>query len=173
VKALIPEIATERLRLRGHLTCDLDASAAMWGSPEVTRFISGRPSSREESWRRLLHYAGHWTLMGFGYWLIEERVGGRFVGEGGFADFQRNLGAEFDSPEHGWALAPWAQGQGYALEATQAMIAWGETHFRRSDFFCIIAPVNAPSLKLAAKLGYAERTRTLYHGEPTVILRRL
>lgn len=144
----------------------------MWALPEVTRFISGRVASREDSWRRVLLYAGQWALLGYGYWLIEERAGGRFVGEGGFADFQRNLGPELDSPEQGWALAPWAQGQGYAHEATTAMISWGEAHFKRRDFFCIIAPDNAPSLKLAAKLGYEERARTLYHGEPTVLLKR-
>jgi RimJ/RimL family protein N-acetyltransferase len=165
-------LTTERLRLRGHRVADFDACAALWSAPEVVRFISGRPSTREETWGRMLRYAGHWALLGFGYWLIEERQSGRFVGEGGFADFQRGLGAGFDTPEQGWALAPWAHGQGFAREATTAMIAWAEAHFGRRDFFCLIAPDNAPSLKLAAKLGYEERARTLYHGEPTVLLKR-
>lgn len=169
---MVPELTTERLRLRGHRVQDLGSTASMWASPAVTRFIGGRPSSREDSWRRMLLYAGHWAQLGFGYWLIEERESGRFVGEGGFADFQRGLGAGFDTPEQGWALAPWAHGQGFANEAATAMIAWAEAHFQRRDFFCLIAPGNAPSLKLAAKLGYEERVRTLYHGEPAVLLKR-
>ena len=77
--------------LRGHTAADLDAIAAMWADPEVTRHITGVPSTREESWARLLRYAGLWPLLGFGYWLVEDRATGRFLGEVGFANFQRDI----------------------------------------------------------------------------------
>lgn len=169
---MTPTIETERLRLRGHSLGDFDAVAILWADPAVVRYISGKPSTREESWSRLLRYVGHWALLGYGYWLIEERQSGRFLGEGGFADFQRGLGAGFETPEQGWALAPWAHGQGFAHEATAAMIIWAEPYFQRRDFFCLISPDNGPSLKLAAKLGYREVASTLYKGEPTVLMKR-
>jgi hypothetical protein len=37
-------------------------------------------------------YIGHWALMGFGYWVIEEKATGEFVGDVGFADFKRFAG---------------------------------------------------------------------------------
>jgi RimJ/RimL family protein N-acetyltransferase len=86
----IPVVETERLVLRGHRRDDLADCVGMWGDPEVTRHIGGRPSTDEEVWARLLRYLGHWQVMGFGYWIVHERASGRFVGEVGFADSDRH-----------------------------------------------------------------------------------
>src|SRR5262245_46553463 len=169
---MVPVIETERLRLRGHTVEDFEALAAMWGDPAVVRFISGKPFTREESWARLLRYPGHWALMGYGFWAIEEKAGGAFIGEGGFADFKRDVDPPIEAPEQGWALAPAAHGKGYAFEAVSAMIGWGEGHFARRDFACLISTENAPSLKLAGKVGYREYARTTYKGDASVLLRR-
>jgi len=169
---MVPVIETERLRLRGHALRDFDACAAMWAEPDVVRFISGKPSTREESWGRFLRYPGHWQMLGHGFWLIEEKGTGAFVGEGGFGTFKRDMEPAFEAPEMGWALMPTMHGKGYANEAVTAMIAWGEPHFGRSDFVCMISPGNAPSLGLAAKHGFREYTRTSYKGEPSVLSQR-
>jgi RimJ/RimL family protein N-acetyltransferase len=170
---LVPVVETDRLRLRGHALSDFEASAAMWADENVTRYIGGRPSTREDSWRRFMAFPGHWHLLGYGFWLIEERDTGAYVGDGGFADFKRALGPHsFDAPEQGWALLPAMQGKGYATEAAQAMIAWAEQRFSRRDFVCMIAPENTPSLRVAEKLGYRECARADYKGEPAVLLRR-
>ncbi|MBL8545889.1 MAG: GNAT family N-acetyltransferase [Hyphomonadaceae bacterium] len=169
---MIPVIETERLRLRGHELRDFDASAAMWADPDVVRFISGKPSSREDSWGRFLRYLGHWQALGHGFWLIEDKATGAFIGEGGFASFKREIEPPLDSYEQGWALSSSAQGKGYGFEAMNAAIGWGEKHFGRSDFVCIIAPDNAPSHSLAHKLGYREYGRGRYKGETSVMLRR-
>ncbi len=63
----------------------------MWADPEVTRYIGGKPLTEEESWARLLRYVGHWSLLGFGYWVVEEKTTGNFIGEVGFADYKRDL----------------------------------------------------------------------------------
>ena len=36
----------------------------------------------------------------------------------------------------------------------------------------LIDPANAPSLRLAEKVGYREYARTTYHGDPTILLER-
>lgn len=170
---MIPVLETERLLLRGHTLPDFDASAAMWGDTDVTRFIGGKPSTREESWARMLRYPGLWALTGFGFWLIEEKATRRFVGEGGFADFKREIEPSFNGePEQGWALARWAHGQGFAQEAMSAAVKWGDAHFGATPFVCMIAPENTASLRLADRLGYCEYARTTYKGAPTVLLRR-
>jgi RimJ/RimL family protein N-acetyltransferase len=79
----IERIETHRLILREHTLEDFDALHAMWSEPAVCRHIIGRPSTREEAWSRLLRYSGHWRLLGYGYWAVEERVTGDFVGEMG------------------------------------------------------------------------------------------
>lgn len=168
----IPVLETERLRLRGHEMPDFDSSAAMWADERVTRFIGGKPSAREDSWRRFMTFSGHWKLLGFGYWLIEEKATGAYVGDGGFGNFKRGLPELGDTPEQGWALMPAMHGKGYATEAVRAMLAWAEPHFGRADFVCMIAPENTPSHRVAEKAGYREFKRTEYKGEPAVLLRR-
>jgi len=169
---MIPVLETERLRMRGHAVSDLDSVAAMWGDPAIVRHITGKPSTREESWARLTRYAGHWALMGYGFWLIEEKATGRFVGEAGFADFKREMEVPFGAPEQGWSLASWAQGQGFASEAIAAQLVWAEAHFERVPFVCMIAPENAPSIRLAERHGYREFARSPYKGEPSILFRR-
>jgi RimJ/RimL family protein N-acetyltransferase len=168
-----PPIDTARLALRGHRPADLAESAALWADPIVIRHIGGRPFTREESWTRLLRYAGHWALLGFGYWVVRERATGRFVGEVGLADYRRDMTPSFEgTPEAGWVLAPWAHGQGFAGEAVAAALAWIDGVLRAPRTVCIIDPDNAASLRVAARAGYREQVRTTYKGEPTVLLER-
>jgi RimJ/RimL family protein N-acetyltransferase len=170
----IPVIETERLRLRGHRVEDFAACAAMWADPAVTRHISGRAFTAEESWAKLVRYVGHWALLGYGFWAIEERASGRFAGEAGFADFRRDIEPSLaGTPEIGWVLAPWAHGQGFATETVRAAVAWGDSHFGAGvRTACIIAPENLVSIRVAGKCGYRETARTTYKGEPTILFHR-
>ncbi|HWK46699.1 MAG TPA: GNAT family N-acetyltransferase [Stellaceae bacterium] len=168
----VPTIETERLVLRGHRAADLDACAAMWGDAEVTRFIGGKPFARDDVWARLLRYVGHWSLLGFGYWAIDEKAGGAFVGELGFADFKRDITPALDVPELGWVLAPRAQGRGYATEAVRAVLAWGDRHLPATQTVCLIRPDNLPSIRVARKTGFQEANRLLLKGQPILLFSR-
>ena len=168
-----PVIATERLTLRAHRVEDFAACAALWADPGVVRHIGGRPFSAEETWTKLLRYAGLWPLLGFGYWAIEEKATGGFVGELGFADFKRDIEPTLgDRPELGWALASRVHGRGYATEAVSAVLAWGDAELGRRQTVCLISPDNLPSLRVAARAGYRELQRTTYKGQPTIIFAR-
>jgi len=166
----VPAIETERLLLRGHCVEDFADCLALWSDPEVTRFIGGKPSTPEEVWARLLRYAGHWSLLGFGYWVVTERATGRFLGEVGFADFRREIEPSLEGvPEIGWVLTPQGHGRGYATEAARAALAWGDAQFGRARTACIIAPENAASIRVAVKCGYREFRRTTYKDRPTIM----
>lgn len=159
--------------MRGHRVEDFADCSSLWTDPEVTRFIGGKPSTQEEVWARLLRYAGHWSLLGFGYWVVTEKDTGRFLGEVGFADFRREIEPSLDDmPEMGWVMAPHSHGKGYATEAVQAAIAWGETHFDGRRMACIIAPENGPSLRVAEKCGFRELQHTTYKDKPTIMFVR-
>lgn len=144
----------------------------MWADPVVTRHF-GRPFAEEESWTRLLRYVGHWALLGFGYWVVEEKATGSFAGEVGFANYKRDLESPLrDAPEIGWVFAARHHGRGYATEAARAAIAWGDAHFGRSQTTCIIHPENLPSIRVAEKCGYRELQLTAYKGQPTLVFVR-
>jgi len=172
----VPVLETERLKLRGHRLDDFVSSAAMWADPIVTRYF-GKTLHEEEAWTRFLRYVGHWALLGFGYWVVEERVTGNFVGEIGFADYKRNIeSAVRIAPEIGWVLASQSHGKGYATEAVRAAVAWGDQYFgstfRVHRTTCLIHPENLPSIRVAEKCGYREFERTTYKDHPTIVFVR-
>ena len=168
-----PVIETGRLRLRSHRPEDFVNCARMWADPVVTRYIGGKPLTKEEVWARVLRYVGHWSWLGFGYWVVEEKTSGRFLGEVGFADYKREIELATDGvPEIGWVLDPVGHGQGYATESVRAAINWGDGRFGSIQTICLIAPDNSASIRVATKCGYKEILQTVYKGENTIIFAR-
>ncbi len=80
-QGLVMTIETARLVMRPHRVDDFDASAAMGTDPDVVRHVSGVPSTREQSWSRVLRNRGDWTLLNYGCWVGGERETVEFVGE--------------------------------------------------------------------------------------------
>jgi RimJ/RimL family protein N-acetyltransferase len=166
----IPVIETERLKMRGHSIEDASKVTALWSNPEVTRYIGGKQLTAEECWSRLLRYVGHWSLLGFGYWILEEKATGDFVGEVGFSDYRRNVEPEIGAvPEVGWVLIPPKHGMGYATEAVHAVLDWGRGHFGPSPVACLIHPDHRASIRVAHKCGFKERQLGMYKGNPVLI----
>jgi RimJ/RimL family protein N-acetyltransferase len=169
-----PLLETARLRLRQFCADDLDASHALWNEPAVSRFMaSGRASSIEDVWRDILQSIGLWQLLGYGYWVIEEKSSGRPIGHIGFGDFRRDMSPNMnDTPEAGWCLMTDCHGNGLGTEALAALCAWGDAHLPHAKTACIIEPENVVSIHLARKFGFREVAKTIYKGGPTLLLHR-
>lgn len=168
-----PRIETARLVLRDTRADDFDACARLWGDPRVVRHIGGRVSTPTESWARLLRFPGLWALLGYGYWTLEEAATGAFVGQVGFADFKRDISVDIDGvPEAGWVLSPDAHGKGYATEAMQAALVWLDGVIAPPRTCCLIDPENAPSIRVAEKLGYGGPEIAQLSGEPVTVFWR-
>lgn len=165
-------IETEGLILRPHRLEDADSVAALWADPDVVRYI-GHPSSRQESWGRLLRYAGHWSLFGYGYFAVEERATGAFLGDVGVAQQRREgLDEPMDSAEAGWVLAGACHGRGFGREAVTALHRWIDARLTVRRTHCIIDPRNAASVRLARSVGYLEIGTVSYAGDPVLLLVR-
>ena len=164
---------TRRLILRRHAATDHLAYFTMSADPRMTQFAGRAPAGPDEAWSRLLRQAGHWSLFGFGFLAIEEKATGCFIGEAGLAHFRRGLGTDFDTaPEAGWAIGPWAQGHGYATEAAAAALRWIEARFGLRRTVCLIHEDNAPSLRVAEKLGYRPTGECTYRDYPAITFER-
>ncbi|MBD9527060.1 GNAT family N-acetyltransferase [Paracoccus sp. PAR01] len=170
---LVPVLETDRLILRGHRLDDFRDCATMWADPVVVAHISGVPSTEEQSWSRLLRYAGHWHHLGFGYWAVTAKSDASYLGEVGLADYHRDTQPSLKGkPEAGWAFTASSHGKGYATEAVTAMLRWADAHIEFPLTSTIIDPANAASLNVARKVGYSNDVMGRYGDHETLFLER-
>ena len=169
----VPVVETERLRLRGHRADDFAACAANWADPAVIRYTTGKPLTPEEAWSKMVRNAGLWPVLGYGYWAVEEKASGDFVGEAGFADFKREMEPSVEGiPEAGWILSSRVHGKGYGTEVVRAIVAWADQQFHGARTVCLIHPENAASIRVAEKCGFREHQRTKYKEHDVILLER-
>ena len=144
-------IETERLVLRPIEPRDADAHIEMLGDPAVAAYLtsSGDPESREERWRQFASYLGHWQIRGFGWFSVEEKETGDWVGRVG-----PWMPEGWPGLECGWSIARAYWGKGYAPEAAIASIKW--TFDKFPDLPRIISVIDADntnSQAVAKKIG--------------------
>ncbi|MFB2551196.1 GNAT family N-acetyltransferase [Ensifer soli] len=169
----IPTIETDRLILRPYRRDDFNTYTTLFADPNVTRYIGGVPFSREQAWTRFLRQVGMWYYFGFGFFAIQDRETGAFIGEAGFHDLHRVITPSLEGMmETGWALSPLAHGRGLATEAVDAALRWGDEQFPALKKTCIIDIANTASLRVAVKLRFEEVHRTVYHGANVIIFER-
>lgn len=93
---------TERLVLRPWRDSDLDPWAAMNADPEVREHL-GDPLTREQSEASLVRFRAAFDRRGYGWWAVEVRATGEFIGFAGMDDVDD--GMPFTGVEIGWRLA--------------------------------------------------------------------
>ncbi|MDH5824374.1 GNAT family N-acetyltransferase [Luteimonas sp. RD2P54] len=160
-------IETERLLLRPPLQQDFERYAELYADEEAARHVGGHVP-RAIAWRKFLTMAGAWSIQGFAMFSVIERAGGRWLGQ---------LGPwkpdGWPGNEVGWAFHPDAWGAGYATEAGVAAMDWAFDRLGWEDVIHCIAPANAASKRLAARLGSgllrSGRLPAPYDAEPTEI----
>ncbi len=91
---------------------------------------------------------GHWYLKGFGYWAVEERDGGTFVGCVGLWK-----SPDWPELELGYWVDDRQQRKGFAEEAAAECLRYARETLKPPSLVSYIDPANVPSQNLAAKLG--------------------
>jgi RimJ/RimL family protein N-acetyltransferase len=167
-----PVLHTDRLVLRPHRPSDFDACCALWGDPMVVRHIGGAVQEAQAVWFRILRYAGMWSLLGYGMWVVEERATGVLLGEAGLMSACRGLPELDGVPEAGWVLGPAAWGRGIASEAVGAILDWADAELAMPSIRCIIEEGNDASVRVAAKLGFRKFADAVLQGAPVGIFDR-
>ena len=145
-----PTLETPRLLLRGWRPDDFGPYAAMLADDSTARFITpqGRGLSEAEAWNDMAWLVGHWQILGYGMFVVEERSTGAFLGRVGPLRPPRWPGFEM-----AWSLAPRARGKGYATEAASAAMSWSFATFPLDRIVSVIDPRNAASRRVAERLG--------------------
>jgi len=143
-------LETERLILRPCVLTDFDGFAAMFGDPDVARFVTpdGKPMPRFGAWQSLCSTVGHWTLRGFGMFAVVERETGMFVGRVGPWSPEGWPGFEV-----GWTLKKDMWGKGYATEAGLKCLEYSFSVLDQPQVMSLILPGNLRSIRVAERLG--------------------
>lgn len=144
-------IETDRLILRRMEPKDCDPHIAMMGDEKTASFLSPtkEPQSRMDRWRQFASYLGHWEMRGFGFFSVDEKETGDWVGRVGPWMPEGWAGLEC-----GWAIKSEHWGKGYAPEAAIAAIGWTFDQFPDLPrIISVIDPDNKNSQAVAAKIG--------------------
>lgn len=142
-------LETERLILRlPDPERDFDAWAEAMADADTVRYLGTLPMSRAESWRSMATVIGHWSIRGYGFFSLEDKATGEWVGRVGpwFPE-------GWPEPEIGWTISPRHLRKGYAYEAAKASIAYVKDTLGWKRVIHVILPGNTPSEQLAIKLG--------------------
>jgi RimJ/RimL family protein N-acetyltransferase len=144
-------LETERLILREWREQDRAPFAAMSADPAVMEFLRALPT-REACDQWIDYQIAHHVEHGFGFWVVEARTSGAFLGTVGlFRIF-------FDAPftpavEIGWRLARDHWGKGYATEAAAAALDHGFGPLGLAEIVAFTVPANRRSERVMQRLG--------------------
>jgi ribosomal-protein-alanine N-acetyltransferase len=154
------KIETERLVLRRPRLSDAKALHALYGDPEVMRFIGNGSTLTPAKTKAWIEKAlTRWKADGFGHFVIEKDR--KVIGRAGFLVWDPDewrtgtlaeLG-EHGAVELGWMLAREHWGNGYATEAAVALRDYGFKELRFERLISLISHGNDASVKVAERIG--------------------
>jgi len=146
----VAEITTDRLILRGWREADLAPWAAMNADPEVRRYV-GPLLTFEQAAAWVLNYQDDLDRYGFGFWAVEIRASGEFIGFTGLNTMDE--GMPFSGVELGWRLARSAWGHGYATEAGLAALRYGFDAIGLPEVVAVTMARNVRSQAVMRRIG--------------------
>jgi RimJ/RimL family protein N-acetyltransferase len=164
---IVPVLRTERLVLRAFTQHDFEPFATIVSDPEVVRYLDdGAPISREDCWRGMALFIGHWHLRGYGWWAVEDRRSGDFLGRIGLYNPEGWPGVEI-----GWLLRREAWDAGLATEGATAALTFAFDVVGATEVISLIDPRNTRSIRVAEKLGERYEHDLDHNGKAVVVYR--
>jgi len=146
----VAEITTERLIMRGWREADLAPWAAMNADPEVRRYV-GPLLTFEQAAAWVLNYQDDLDRYGFGFWAVEIRASGEFIGFTGLNTVDAEM--PFNGVELGWRLARPAWGHGFATEAGLAALRYGFGTMGLPEVVAVTMARNVRSQAVMRRIG--------------------
>jgi RimJ/RimL family protein N-acetyltransferase len=144
------EINTERLIMRGWRESDVAPWAAMNADPEVRQY-RGPLLTFEQASAWVLNFQDDLDQYGFGFWAVEVRASGEFIGFTGLDTVDDEM--PFTGIELGWRLARPAWGHGYATEAALAALQYGFDIMGLPEIVAVAMARNLRSQAVMRRIG--------------------
>ena len=145
--------ATNRLRFRKLRSDDVDDLYAMFADADARRFYPRmRDAAEVRGW--IDWNLENYRRYGFGLWAVMRKDTGAFVGDCGLT-YQPVEGA--DALEIGYHVTAAERGNGFAVEAATVVLAHGFAVTDADHICSIVAPDNAASIRVAARVHASRR----------------
>ncbi len=142
-------IETERLILREvDPERDFEAWARTVGDENTMRYMGGKALDRANAWRNMAACIGHWKIRGYGFFSVELKSTGEWVGRVG-----PWYPEGWPEPEVGWAISPDHLRRGYAVEAGRASLDYVFNVLGWPRVIHVILEGNEASTAVARRLG--------------------
>ncbi len=160
---------TPRLILREFKTEDVDALAEILSDPEVMKFSSKGPFSKEDTSNFIAWSMESYKNCGYGQWAVIERKTGALIGLCGLSHTDMNGQPEV---EIGYRIAQDRWGKGLASEAAAEVLRLGFEKHRLASIIAIVSTEHAASIRVAEKIGFSDYLLGQYKGWDVRIYRK-
>lgn len=142
-------LETERLILRKiDAQRDFDAWARLMADELTVKYIGGQVMNRALAWRQMAAVIGHWEILGYGFFSVEHKETGEWIGRVGPWNPEG-----WPEPEIGWTIGREHWGKGYATEAALASLRYAFDVLRWKRVIHAILEGNERSIAVAGRLG--------------------
>ena len=143
-------IETARLRLRELTLADAELMLAIWNDPAFIRFVGDRGIRTLEDAQAAMTTGALKLYEDYGYGPYGVVLRGQGTPIGICGLFRRE---ELDEPDIGFATLPAYCGNGYAYEASKAVLEYARDKLGIPRLTAIVSPENEASVGLIRKLG--------------------
>lgn len=161
------QLTTVRLKLMPFSDEHLDGLNALNADPEVMRYLTGQPETREETQAVIARVKHRWATVGYSWWAFIERSSGKVVGAGALQNLRHDMAAEPDPAcpvEIGWRLRRDRWKQGLASEAARAMTHHAFDGLKVDELYAVCDPANVASAQVMQRLGMQDVGIQMWYG---------
>ncbi len=161
------QLTTPRLRLEPYTDAHLDALNALNSDPDVYRYLSGKPETRDETQAVIERVKARWIEIGYSWWALMDRTSGELVGAGCLQNLRREKTPLPDPAcplEIGWRLRQDRWGRGLASEAAAAIADFGFETRGANELLAVCIPENAASARVMARIGMQSQGLEHWYG---------
>lgn len=138
---------TERLLLRESILQDAEAFFALYQDEQSRRYLEIPLAQTQAEYEQYIqaYQQGQYAFWEYGMWTVVEKKSGQVVGRAGLEQQNEELGL-------GYAILPQFRGNGYALEACKAILAYAKECEYAEKITLTIHAENEASKRIAEAL---------------------
>jgi len=154
VIATVPAIvlSTARLHLRPFAPADLNALQEIYRDPSMTQYLyNGAPWDYARIRLEMTRFLKPHDRPDYAPLAVIERATGKLIGDAGLMGWSISGVPEV---ELSYTIRQDRWGRGYATEAAGAVRDWAYSTLGLTRLVALIRPENAPSIRIALKLGF-------------------